>query len=375
MADMDIEIHRIEIEAYGAVLKAFIAQSEDLSWAKEGLITELRKELRVSDTEHREILGKVHLDDKVKSIRERRNSYTDQHLKATNPSLSYPSLVSCESNKRQKVATPLLSSPMYHLRAPPSSVPVPMPMSSSPKHVTCTQPSSAPARMNVSCSKHPLRAQPSSIPVAIPLSFSKHLPHGQPKASVMPSPLTVQSRESQVNNETAIFSQHTHSQSHMVPLSQGKQIISSSRLRAPAKPQAPKKDYINSGSEVLKVVSDIIEIRDTDKLIKEVQKICGVQPNHSQLTRATLVLREHERALMEAIRKIAAISDNDNTPLGIQNQKEECNEAQQMDIEGFYYDNNYNGNYKLNHSGRSAVEPYAVFNGEAFANTCYASII
>lgn len=36
---------------------------------KEGLITELRKELRVSDDEHRELLTKVHGDQLIKSIR------------------------------------------------------------------------------------------------------------------------------------------------------------------------------------------------------------------------------------------------------------------------------------------------------------------
>lgn len=36
---------------------------------KEGLITELRKELRVSDDEHRELLTKVHGDELIKRIR------------------------------------------------------------------------------------------------------------------------------------------------------------------------------------------------------------------------------------------------------------------------------------------------------------------
>lgn len=36
---------------------------------KEGLITELRKELRVSDDEHRELLSKVNADDIIRRIR------------------------------------------------------------------------------------------------------------------------------------------------------------------------------------------------------------------------------------------------------------------------------------------------------------------
>jgi len=34
--------------------------------AKEGLMSELRKELRVSDEEHRELLGRVNADDVLK---------------------------------------------------------------------------------------------------------------------------------------------------------------------------------------------------------------------------------------------------------------------------------------------------------------------
>jgi hypothetical protein len=36
---------------------------------KEGLISDLRKELRVSDVDHRELLGKVNADDVLRHIR------------------------------------------------------------------------------------------------------------------------------------------------------------------------------------------------------------------------------------------------------------------------------------------------------------------
>ncbi|KAH9331126.1 hypothetical protein KI387_003234, partial [Taxus chinensis] len=67
--DMEARIRRTEQEAYCAVLRAFIAQSDAVSWEKEGLISELRKELRVSDMEHRALLGKVNRDDVLKRIR------------------------------------------------------------------------------------------------------------------------------------------------------------------------------------------------------------------------------------------------------------------------------------------------------------------
>ncbi|GAA0176445.1 hypothetical protein LIER_29437 [Lithospermum erythrorhizon] len=73
-SDMESQIHFLEQEAYRAVLRAFKAQSDALSWEKEGLITELRKELRVSDDEHRDLLNKVNADDVIRRIREWRTA-------------------------------------------------------------------------------------------------------------------------------------------------------------------------------------------------------------------------------------------------------------------------------------------------------------
>ena len=99
-SDMETQIHHLEQEAYSSVLRAFKAQSDAITWVftvatflshfcvnlcisclkvvisskcifqdKEGLITELRKELRVSDDEHRELLAKVNADDIIQRIR------------------------------------------------------------------------------------------------------------------------------------------------------------------------------------------------------------------------------------------------------------------------------------------------------------------
>ncbi|KAG0494514.1 hypothetical protein HPP92_005508 [Vanilla planifolia] len=56
---MDSRIHRLEEEAYAAVLRAFAAQSKFLSWEKVEMMTELRLQLQISDTHHREILSNV----------------------------------------------------------------------------------------------------------------------------------------------------------------------------------------------------------------------------------------------------------------------------------------------------------------------------
>eukprot|EP00252_Welwitschia_mirabilis_P008892 TRINITY_DN21143_c0_g1_i1.p1 TRINITY_DN21143_c0_g1~~TRINITY_DN21143_c0_g1_i1.p1 ORF type:complete len:466 (-),score=108.16 TRINITY_DN21143_c0_g1_i1:214-1611(-) len=83
-SDMESEIHNLEKEAYSAVLRAFNAQSDSISWAKEGLISDLRKELRVSDTEHRELLAKVNMDSVIKQIRYWRQTGCHQPLFKSN---------------------------------------------------------------------------------------------------------------------------------------------------------------------------------------------------------------------------------------------------------------------------------------------------
>ncbi|KAI4301017.1 hypothetical protein L6164_034336 [Bauhinia variegata] len=72
LMDLEHHIYFVETEAYSSVLKAFIAQSDLLTWGKEGLMTELRKELNVTDAEHGEILMQINSDKLVKLIREQR---------------------------------------------------------------------------------------------------------------------------------------------------------------------------------------------------------------------------------------------------------------------------------------------------------------
>ncbi|CAN4097432.1 unnamed protein product [Withania somnifera] len=87
---MEVQIHNLEQEAYGAILRAFKAQSDALTWEKESLITELRKELRVSDDEHRDLLTKVNADNLIHRIREWRKTMGNQpvHDQLPSPTVS-----------------------------------------------------------------------------------------------------------------------------------------------------------------------------------------------------------------------------------------------------------------------------------------------
>ncbi|KAE8668458.1 Protein EMSY-LIKE 3 [Hibiscus syriacus] len=106
-SDMETQIHVVEQEAYCAVLLAFKAQSDAITWEKEGLITELRKELRVSDDEHRELLTKVNSDDIIRRIRDWRKTGRNQlaRLGASHTVHSVlPSPTVSASRKKQKTS-------------------------------------------------------------------------------------------------------------------------------------------------------------------------------------------------------------------------------------------------------------------------------
>lgn len=91
---------------------------------KEGLITELRKELRVSDDEHRDLLTKVNADDLIQRIREWRKVGGNQpvHDQLASPTIS-------GSRKRQRTSQPLhlpfgaSSESLHHQSIAPSTQP------------------------------------------------------------------------------------------------------------------------------------------------------------------------------------------------------------------------------------------------------------
>ncbi|XP_007029960.2 PREDICTED: protein EMSY-LIKE 4 isoform X2 [Theobroma cacao] len=116
---MIFQIHCMEKEAYGSVLRAFFAQSDRLSWGKERLITELRQELNVTDVEHGELLWKIISDESFKMIREWRKSapYVQDSLAGElNASRSAPSPMGHASEKKRK--TSHASDSIFHKQEP-----------------------------------------------------------------------------------------------------------------------------------------------------------------------------------------------------------------------------------------------------------------
>jgi len=112
-ASIEQQIRKLELDAYTAILRAFGAQSEVITWTKERLMSDLRKELRVADEQHRELLGRVASDDTLRHIREWRQFREDPGL----PTLSHdpaPSPAVSQSRKKPKTgqAVQTLPSPL-----------------------------------------------------------------------------------------------------------------------------------------------------------------------------------------------------------------------------------------------------------------------
>jgi hypothetical protein len=99
--NMEAQIHILEQEAYSAVLRAFQAQADEFSWDKATVMTNLRKELRISDDENRQLLNNVHNDDLIKRIRDSRPRGGNQVVRHQSLDV-HPSPTFSASRKKQK---------------------------------------------------------------------------------------------------------------------------------------------------------------------------------------------------------------------------------------------------------------------------------
>ncbi|XP_020219973.1 protein EMSY-LIKE 3 isoform X3 [Cajanus cajan] len=131
VTDLERHVHYLETEAYTSILKAFIAQSDLLTWGKEGLMTELRKELNITDIEHGEILTKINSDELIKRIREQRklSSHAKDYIKASAPACASVSMGNSMIRlKTPSSATLFTQKKMSRSQASLISIPVPSSM-------------------------------------------------------------------------------------------------------------------------------------------------------------------------------------------------------------------------------------------------------
>ncbi|XBH69384.1 protein EMSY-LIKE 3 isoform X1 [Aegilops tauschii subsp. strangulata] len=374
--DMETQIQQLEQEAYCAVLRAFKAQSDALTWEKEGLITELRKELRVSDKEHREVLNRVNGDDIIRSIREWRSTGGLQASLPNNPQPIHhdpaPSPTT-SGRKRQKTSQSV----------PPLPVPSP-PVMHPQQMATPTQPSSSAAKKGFLPGTKGKKTKPgqkipggpavkSMPPSAGPSGRGPHMNRNFPGRPAAPEPSQgqhhlnpligrkVMSRWPEDNNfyEATITDYNAEKDVYALvydintanetwewvdfkeikpediiwqgedpglyqggrgaPGSGGKK--STSRVmptpgtgRGRGFPKnVSKKDFPRSQNGVGKRSSDDIDILHTESLIKEVERVFSVShPDPLEVDKAKKALKEQEQSLIDAIARLAEASDGES---------------------------------------------------------------
>lgn len=373
--DMESQIHQLEQEAYGSVLRAFKAQSDAISWEKEGLITELRKELRVSDDEHRELLTKVNADDIICRIREWRKA-GENHT-----------LFNVSQPMHDLLPSPTVSAP-WKKQKTSQSVPLafgaPIHGSHNQSNTAITQPSSAAAKWAPSFGAGGKKPKPGQqVPGLSSMMNTQYPSTGPTSRGVLSNnygssilltndhaeaarrdPLIgrkVMTRWPEDNNfyeavitdfnpqegrHALVYYRNTPKEawewvdlkeipaddirwvdedpglSHQSGLgvqgSGDENHVSAGTYPNSRRGNGAMMDQLEKELPPLqnggvKKASDDIEILHTETLIKEVQKVLGANhPDLLEIGKAKKMLKEHEQALMDVISKLADASDSES---------------------------------------------------------------
>ncbi|XP_074307003.1 protein EMSY-LIKE 1-like [Silene latifolia] len=307
--NMDYQIHHLEKEAYCSVLRALKAQSDAISWEKEGLITELRKELRVSDDEHRELLATVNNDDIIRRIREWRQAEAQRN--ASHPFNDVPRPTPPAARN-----TPRMSQPL-------------------PPHVAHVHPApTAPAV--ASQGRNPRQ-----------FSYNNHMGHASHETPIPGSGDQLIGRkvlirwsadnhfnEAVITNYNSSDGRHAlvygmntpHQCSEWVNIMEipsanirwANEEHGSSRRVSPgenftgAVPDTRRMNLQNAPRNIVRNMPDDIKLLHTDILIKQVEKVVSASnPDRLEIEKASKILKEHEKALLDAISKLSCIADAD----------------------------------------------------------------
>ncbi|CAA0820716.1 Protein EMSY-LIKE 3 [Striga hermonthica] len=374
--DMEAKIHQLEQEAYSSVLRAFKAQGDAITWEKESLITELRKELRLSNEEHRDLLSRVNSDETIRRIREWRQSVERQasihgasqgaaaHDPAPSPSIS-------ASRKKQKGAPSL---PSQSFGGPSPFHPQPMAQMNQPL-------SSASKRgpmMGGKGKKHKsLPTGPSSMKMQYPQGpagrgqFGNRMSSGvltnEPAEGGSFDPLIgrkVRTRWPDDNNfyEAVITDYNPAEGRHALVYDIGTQnetwewvnlseispedikwegeepgVSRRGGLGVPghgiSRPRdnngpgpgrgrgltksQPRKDFPPSQNGIGTKGPDEIQLLHTDTLIREIERVFSAgHPDPMEIEKAKKVLKEQELALNDAIARLADLSDDESGAVG-----------------------------------------------------------
>lgn len=345
--DMEYEIHNLEQIAYGAVLRAFKAQSDALTWEKEGLITELRKELRVSDDEHREQLSQVNGDDLIRRIREWREAGGNRNVAPNVPqhvNSQLPSPTVSASRKRQKtsISGNQFSTPSQSILSQSvagSTLPLNSVVKRGPSGVGGRRPN---AGQPAFTSTKPMQYQ-----------FGDHVSSGgpmdDPSESIHESligrrvmirwPADSNFYEAVISEYNPVDGRHSLVYDSNTPNATVEWVnikevppedirwvgedpvvsrlgeagrTNSGRRRTSSMNQYTK-EMRPSRNGAMKDDSEEIEILHTDTLIKKVEKVLEAShPDALEIDKAKKMLKEHEQSLVQVIQKLVDACDSDD---------------------------------------------------------------
>ncbi|KAM0010342.1 putative ENT domain, protein EMSY-LIKE, plant, ENT domain-like superfamily [Helianthus debilis subsp. tardiflorus] len=361
--DMEAQIHHLEQEAYSSVLRAFKAQADAITWEKEGLITELRKELRLSNEEHRELLLKVNSDDVIRRIREWRQSSGLQPGmvnpgQAVHDPLPSPSV---SGNRKKQKMNP--SGHSQSFGGPPQHVPLPTPSSARRAPVMGPKGKNKKSMMgglsNIKTQHPPSGSTTGRAQLGNRVTSAAHANETAETPSF--SPLIgrkVRTRWPDDNNfyeatitdynpvegrHALVYDMYTTNETWEwvnlaeispediqwvegedpgIPLKTGyggpgRPVGRDSgpgggRGRGMPKGQT-RKIFPPSQNGIGKKGLDDLQLYNTDTLIKEVERVFGCShPDPLEIEKARKVLKEHEEALADAIARLADISDGES---------------------------------------------------------------
>nr|GMD67384.1 protein EMSY-LIKE 3-like isoform X1 [Ipomoea batatas] len=347
--DMEMQIHHIEQEAYTSVLRAFKAQADAITWEQESLITELRKELRVSDEEHRELLSRVNADDIIGKIRHGKLQWRKRKASGFQPGMAsgglqpshdqVPSSTSSshKKKKKSKASLPLVApSPACNLSNKPSS--------SIPKRGLSRTEGKNPqpifaAAFFIKSMQYPVTGfsgrhqappvQTSSGPVGTanfdPLIRRKVLSRTEDEniyeAFITDyNPLEISPDDIQLESDgprkSSKGSHNGKNQASKKSVVRGGASAGSGRGKGVKKSQL-ENNIIPTQSGTGKGSMGDIEILHTDTLLEQVEKVCAYYPEPDVIEKSKKVLKEHEQALVDAIGRLEEASDGESALVSV----------------------------------------------------------
>ncbi|XP_057424076.1 protein EMSY-LIKE 1-like isoform X2 [Lotus japonicus] len=332
---MEVQIHLLEQEAYSAVLRAFKAQSDALTWEKEGVITELRRELRVSDDEHRELLSRVNADEIIHRIREWRQTDCYQPARRTTSQPVHdilPSPTVSASRKKQKTthsgqSLPGLSSvkSMQYASTAPTGGRHFMNRSSSGALASNATADAAAFDPLVGKKVWTRWPEDNHFYEAVITDYNaaegRHaLVYDINKANetwewvdlkeISPEDIRWEGEDPGIVHRIGHSGQGRGAKKFF---SRSGDTLGAGRGRGHPRFQARKELHPPQNNGIGERVSDDIELMNTDTLVKEVERVFATSPPDSmELEKAKQMLKEHEQALLDAIARIADASDGES---------------------------------------------------------------